>query len=442
MALRTIQLPKVGERAFDVWNYRYIWERRTIINNEKQMYMHPMDDPLEINDVLPAGGKKLIAMQSSKRVVDVYGKPYQSALITTHKKLAYRYGRIDFWVTLPSLKGLWSALWMLGEYQQWPDGKPILPEIDIVEYLGDNVIHNTIHYYINNVLHGSHKNAEGGPTGVGKTKLGDAEVSGVLQASLDWDDGYMTFLINDVPVFKVATPVDMKNHFHILMNIACGGDWPDAAGFNINNAMLPNAMEVHKVTITSDDFLYDLPNSVHVLNSAEHIPPTLNNRVSAEPPQSSMEVEQPTRVVGVDTSSPVSQETKDYAQRVIAEAETQAPVGAEKSRKHIRLTTHLLKTGWYIHHNKKYTREIVLHYLTGEKTHPVLDSPTFTETDENISIAWGGVIHALQMVASGSTDTPNNADGLNFLTPSPETIDAANKARAALANFVNRTKGS
>src|SRR5215217_5230925 len=75
------------------------------------------------------------------------GFQYTSARMITKGKRAFTYGRVDIRAKLPSGKGLWPALWMLGQNVDTV-GWPVCGEIDIMELLGNqpNKVYGTLHW--------------------------------------------------------------------------------------------------------------------------------------------------------------------------------------------------------------------------------------------------------------------------------------------------------
>lgn len=72
---------------------------------------------------------------------------YNSARLLSKNKKTFTYGRIDFRAKMPFGKGIWPALWMLGNNIS-SVGWPRCGEIDIMEYLGHitTQVHGTVHY--------------------------------------------------------------------------------------------------------------------------------------------------------------------------------------------------------------------------------------------------------------------------------------------------------
>ncbi|MEJ2584850.1 MAG: glycoside hydrolase family 16 protein, partial [Robiginitalea sp.] len=89
-------------------------------NNEAQVYTranHRLED-----------GKLII----TARKEDSF---YTSTRITTQNKMEFQYGRIEIKANLPTGKGVWPAIWLLGSNIE-EAGWPLCGEIDILEYVG------------------------------------------------------------------------------------------------------------------------------------------------------------------------------------------------------------------------------------------------------------------------------------------------------------------
>ncbi|NJM24784.1 MAG: family 16 glycosylhydrolase [Bacteroidia bacterium] len=89
------------------------------------------------------------SFEDGKLVIEarLEGSTYTSARITTKGKKEFKYGRIDIRAKLPNTKGIWPALWMLGEdidAVSWP----ACGEIDIMEMIGTapSTTHGTGHW--------------------------------------------------------------------------------------------------------------------------------------------------------------------------------------------------------------------------------------------------------------------------------------------------------
>lgn len=170
---------------------------------------------------------------------------YTSTRMITWGKKEFTYGRIEVRAKLPSGKGIWPAIWMLGanlNTVSWP----ACGEIDIMEYVGyqPNVIHATVH-----TAAGSGSNGDGSSKTL-ETAEKEFHVYGLI-----WDRSSLTFYIDTpdnvthvyAPSVKNASnwPFDKPQFF--ILNVAVGGNWGGAQG--IDNTIFPQVMEIDYVRV-------------------------------------------------------------------------------------------------------------------------------------------------------------------------------------------------
>ena len=97
-------------------------------NNESQYYTDRLDNAIVENGVLKITAKK----------ESFGGSEYTSARLITAGKFEFTYGRVDVRAKLPAGGGVWPAIWMLGA-NFGTVGWPACGEIDIMEYVGNNL---------------------------------------------------------------------------------------------------------------------------------------------------------------------------------------------------------------------------------------------------------------------------------------------------------------
>ena len=170
---------------------------------------------------------------------------YTSARIVTRYKGDWLYGRIDIKAKLPAGLGTWPAIWMLPtdwNYGNWPNSG----EIDIMEHVGydQNKIHGSIHTESYNHKIGTQKS--------GQIVIPTASTKFHLY-SIEWSTEKIDFYVDDQKYFsfanenKSASEWPFDKRFHLIMNIAFGGDWGGAQG--IDNSIFPVKMEVEYVRV-------------------------------------------------------------------------------------------------------------------------------------------------------------------------------------------------
>jgi beta-glucanase (GH16 family) len=186
-------------------------------NNELQYYQ---EDNVKVADgVLTITAKR----------ENVGSKQFTSGRIRTIEKGDWTYGRFEFRAKMPVGQGLWAAIWMLPtdeDYGGWASSG----EIDIMEYLGHDTtrVHGTIHY--------------GGQWPDNKSRgtdyvTDDTAFNNAFHTfALEWENGELRWYVDGEQFQKLGTgmwysdaapfPAPFNKRFHLLINLAVGGNWP------------------------------------------------------------------------------------------------------------------------------------------------------------------------------------------------------------------------
>lgn len=215
------------------WNYETGTGNNGWGNSELQYYR-------EENTSVSEGVLTIEAKQES-----FGGSNYTSSRITTQGKQEFKYGRIDIRAAMPKGKGLWPALWMLGDNFS-TIGWPKCGEIDIMEMVGgdekgDRTVYGTIHW-----------DDAGTKADYGQNK---SIASGTLADefhvySIIWDESSIKWLLDDKQYNEAdITPANLEefhNEFFFIFNVAVGGDWP---GSPDESTAFPQRMYVDYVRV-------------------------------------------------------------------------------------------------------------------------------------------------------------------------------------------------
>jgi len=176
---------------------------------------------------------------------------YTSARIKTMNRGDWKYGRIEVKAKLPYGQGIWPAIWMLPTEWKY-GGWAASGEIDIMEMLGHetNKVYGTIHYggqWPDNVHTGE------------SFVLKDGDFSKEFHIfAIEWDTTYIKWFVDD-SCYQVQTqwwssggpyPAPFDQKFHLIMNIAVGGNWP---GYPDETTKFPQRMEVEYVRVYKKD---------------------------------------------------------------------------------------------------------------------------------------------------------------------------------------------
>ena len=178
-------------------------------NNELQYYTDKKE-----NSFIENGALIIQARQEN-----YLGKEYTSARLRTKYKGDWTYGLFVIRAKLPYGKGLWPAIWMLPtdwEYGGWPQSG----EIDIMELLGDNArkVYGTIHYAGTSNDHQQSGGSFTLPSGNFVEEYHTFIVA--------WDSTGFQWFVDDSLYFNTAKAKPFDKRFHLLLNVAVGGNWP------------------------------------------------------------------------------------------------------------------------------------------------------------------------------------------------------------------------
>jgi beta-glucanase (GH16 family) len=175
------------------------------------------------------------------------GFDYTSARLRSFAKQDFLYGRIEARIKVPDTNGIWPAFWMLPsdwEYGGWPASG----EIDVMESVNTaTTIYGTLHF-----------GAEGGHDSSGDTySSGGTNFSNAFHIyRVDWEPTVMRWYVDGNLYHTVTSSswwsggggglAPFNKRFHILLNVAVGGDWP---GNPDGSSVFPQQMVVDWVRV-------------------------------------------------------------------------------------------------------------------------------------------------------------------------------------------------
>lgn len=174
-----------------------------------------------------------------------YAKAYTSARLVTKGNASWQYGYIEIKAKLPSGLGTWPAIWMLPEENKY-GGWPKSGEIDIMEHVGydQGIVHGTVHTEAFNHMIG---------TQIGATKSVPTCSEEFHTYAIDWQEKKIDFYIDGelyhtfVNTEKNTAEWPFDIPFHLIMNIAVGGNWGGSKGVAAD--IWPQRMEVDYVRV-------------------------------------------------------------------------------------------------------------------------------------------------------------------------------------------------
>ncbi len=205
-------------------------------NNEKQAYYAKRLQNASVEN----GVLSITAIKESFE-----GANYTSARLTTKNKGDWKYGRLEVRAKMPKGRGVWPAIWMLPtdwKYGDWPTSG----EIDIMEFVGylPDSVFGTVHTGAYNHRIGTHK---------GKNTFRNDLSDAFHVYTMEWNENEIKLFIDQELYFIFKNekkgyqewPFDQR--FHLLMNVAVGGDWGGKMG--IDESIFPQPLQVDYVRV-------------------------------------------------------------------------------------------------------------------------------------------------------------------------------------------------
>ncbi|GAA5523279.1 glycoside hydrolase family 16 protein [Aliifodinibius salicampi] len=214
------------------WSY----ENGYIRNNELQYYTKRRSKNARVE-------KGTLIIES--RNDNYNGHSYTSASLHTRNKAEWQYAKIEVRAKLPSGRGMWPAIWMLGTNIE-NVGWPACGEIDIMENVGFDpyIVHANIHTEAYNHTKGTNK---------GNHMTVDAPYEKFHTYTVEWLPQKISFYIDGNQYFtfnKESSDPDVwpfDQPFYLIINAAIGGAWGGTEG--VADSIFPQKYYVDYVRV-------------------------------------------------------------------------------------------------------------------------------------------------------------------------------------------------
>jgi beta-glucanase (GH16 family) len=151
---------------------------------------------------------------------------YTSGMIQSKPSFNFRYGYMEAKMWVPKGSGFWPAFWTWPQNEQWP------PEIDVMEFYGDNPtkVYCTFH----------------GPNGADGTSVDKPDwTTGWHVFAVDWEPNRIEWLIDGVSIKTINTSASLN--MYLIANLAIadgsGAPAPDAS------TRFPSSLEVDYIRV-------------------------------------------------------------------------------------------------------------------------------------------------------------------------------------------------
>lgn len=215
---------------------RWRYEEGLVRNDEAQYYTRERPENARVEDGF------LVIEARREPFADA---DYTSASVTTRGVASWRYGRIEVRAKLPTGRGMWPAIWMLGENIDevgWPE----CGEIDIMENVGfdPDRIHANVHTEAFNHVLG---------TNLGASVEIPRPYEDFHLYAVEWSADRIDFYVDGEQYFSFGNsgagaaewPFDQP-HF-LILNAAIGGGWGGQQG--IDDSIFPQQYLIDYVRV-------------------------------------------------------------------------------------------------------------------------------------------------------------------------------------------------
>jgi len=214
---------------------RWTYEHGIVRNHELQFYTTDRRENARIAD-----GRLII----TGRREPWEGAAYTSASLTTKGKFTLTYGKIEICAKIPTGRGTWPALWLLGDEEK--TGWPLCVEIDLMENVGFDPerVHFTVHSgAFNHVQH----------TQRSRAIVVDQPWAEFHRYGLIWSPQRLEFFFDGEKVFEFVNDGQGVAHWpfdsphYLILNLALGGAWGGQQG--MDDRILPADFSIDYVRI-------------------------------------------------------------------------------------------------------------------------------------------------------------------------------------------------
>lgn len=215
---------------------RWGYEEGFIRNREKQFYTRARKENARIEN-------GMLVIEARRE--DYKGAGYTSASLNTQGRMERVGGRFEIRAKLPTGRGTWPAIWMLGANMK-EVGWPACGEIDIMENVGfePDVIHANIHTSAYNHVKRTHK---------GNRIYVQKPHESFHVYAVEWRSDRLDFFVDGRKYFtfekedggRDVWPFDQPHY--LLLNLAIGGEWGGQKG--IDDTIFPQRYFIDYVRV-------------------------------------------------------------------------------------------------------------------------------------------------------------------------------------------------
>ncbi len=199
---------------------KWAYEVGRVRNNEAQYYTEARPENARVAD-----GDLIV----TGRREPWKGADYTSASVTTRGKFAFTYGKVEIRAQIPTGRGTWPALWLLGDTKKY--GWPECGEIDLMENVGfdPQKIHFTTHTGAFNHVIGTQR---------GYAVVLPHPWAEFHRYGLIWTPQRLEYFLDGEKVSEFVNDGQGHSHWpfdapmYLIVNLALGGGWGGQQGID------------------------------------------------------------------------------------------------------------------------------------------------------------------------------------------------------------------
>jgi beta-glucanase (GH16 family) len=205
------------------WNTSMTWGQEVeVINGEQQYFVDILNNPDFGYDPFKFNGSTMTieAIQTPAGLSEAaLGQPFLSGTLSSHDKFGFTYGYAEGRIKAGGVSGQLTSFYLL---RRWAAEHS--PEIDIVEYLGENPFGDEDAfqtYHFHDVVHGTTRSS---PTMAVKKDAGlfadEFHTYGVL-----WEPSLVIWYIDGQEVKRLSGPQISRQSMNIVFQQVTGSEW-------------------------------------------------------------------------------------------------------------------------------------------------------------------------------------------------------------------------
>ncbi len=199
-------------------------------NEERQCYVDDADTVVVSDGLLRITARRRAVVGRARPEGDPslerVSRDFTSGRVETRGLASFRYGRIAVRAKLPIGQGLWPAIWMLPEHDNYGP-YPLSGEIDVAEAVNLGV---RCLGCVDRVQGALHHGPDLARNQMRSGAVGLRNVAAFHVFALDWTPTKMTWSVDGKPYFSEPTRQPFDQRFHLILNLAVGGRWPETSG--------------------------------------------------------------------------------------------------------------------------------------------------------------------------------------------------------------------